>query len=94
MLPVPEHNFEAARGCEYVFYGGAFSRRCRPGLSHHGRGVPMTPYTHQVEPRKEIVADDFKSAANRYALRLSRQKGFTVAHVRTALLANAAVKEH
>jgi len=36
---VPEHNYDAARGCEFVFYGGAFSRRCRPGLSHHGRGV-------------------------------------------------------
>ena len=36
---VPEHNYDAARGCEFVFYGGAFSRRCRPGLSHHGRGL-------------------------------------------------------
>jgi hypothetical protein len=34
---VPEHNYDAARGCERAFYGGAFSRRCRPGLSHHGR---------------------------------------------------------
>jgi hypothetical protein len=54
----------------------------------------MTPYTHQVEPRNEIVADDRELAANRYALRISRQKGFSAAHVRAALLANAAVKEH
>ena len=38
---VPEHNYEAARGCERAFYGGAFSRRCRPGLSHHGRGITL-----------------------------------------------------
>src|SRR4051812_41693110 len=36
---VPERNYEAARGCECVFYRGAYSKRCRPGLSHHGRGV-------------------------------------------------------
>jgi hypothetical protein len=34
---VPSDNYNAARGCERAFYGGAFSRRCRPGLSHHGR---------------------------------------------------------
>jgi predicted nuclease with RNAse H fold len=38
---VPEHNYEAARGCERAFYGGAFAKRCRPGLSHHGLGVPL-----------------------------------------------------
>jgi hypothetical protein len=38
---VPTHNYDAARGCERVFYGGAFSRRCRPGLSHHGRGITL-----------------------------------------------------
>jgi hypothetical protein len=54
----------------------------------------MTQYTYQAEPRNEIVTDDFASAADRYAYRISRQKGFSVAHVRTALLANAAVKEH
>ncbi len=36
---VPEHTYDAARGCENVFYGGAFWNRCRPGLSHHGRGL-------------------------------------------------------
>jgi predicted nuclease with RNAse H fold len=36
---VPGHNYDAARGCERVFYGGAFAKRCRPGLSHHGRGL-------------------------------------------------------
>jgi hypothetical protein len=54
----------------------------------------MTPYTHQPEPRNDIVIVVFESPADRYALRLSRQTGFPVAHVRTALLANAAVKEH
>ena len=54
----------------------------------------MNCYIKQTEQRNEIVPDRFESAADRYALRLSRQKGFSVAHVRTALLANAAVKEH
>src|SRR4051794_19504178 len=38
---VPPHNYTIFRGCERAFYGGAFSRRCRPGLSHHGRGVEL-----------------------------------------------------
>jgi hypothetical protein len=54
----------------------------------------MEHYTQQAEQHNEVVTDHFESAADRYALRLSRQKGFSVAHVRTALLANAAVKEH
>ncbi len=54
----------------------------------------MTQYTHQVEARNEIVTDDFESPANRLARRLSHQTGFPIAHVRIALLANAAVKEH
>jgi hypothetical protein len=54
----------------------------------------MKQYTNQVEPRKEIVADDHELAANRYALRISRKRGFSVAHVRTALIVNAAVKEN
>lgn len=29
------------RGCEAVFYRGAFWNRCRPGLSHHGRGLDL-----------------------------------------------------
>jgi hypothetical protein len=35
------HDDQAAtrRRCEFVFYGGAFSKRCRPGLSHYGRGL-------------------------------------------------------
>jgi hypothetical protein len=51
-------------------------------------------YTNQSEEHNGIAADDFVSAANRYARRLSRQLGFPVALVRTALVANAAVKEH
>ncbi len=39
---VPADNYNAFRGCERAFYGGAFSRRCRPGLSHHGtRGLAL-----------------------------------------------------
>jgi hypothetical protein len=54
----------------------------------------MSLYTQQVEPRNELVAiDDFESAVDRYAIRICRQKAFPVAHVRTALLVNAAVKE-
>ena len=29
------------RGCEQFFYGGRFWNRCRPGLSHHGRSLPL-----------------------------------------------------
>jgi hypothetical protein len=38
---VPADNYDASRGCERAFYGVAFWNRCRPGLSHHGRGVPL-----------------------------------------------------
>jgi hypothetical protein len=34
---LPEHEGRPHRGCESVFYGGAFWNRCRPGLSHYGR---------------------------------------------------------
>ena len=54
----------------------------------------MKYYTKQVDKHNEVVTDDPESAADRYALRLSRQNGFSVGHVRTALLANAAVMEH
>jgi hypothetical protein len=54
----------------------------------------MNYYTKQTEQHNEVVTAHFESAADRYALRLSRQKGFSVAHIRAALLANAAVKEH
>ena len=54
----------------------------------------MKHYNKQPEQHNDVGADDCESAANRWALRLSRQLGFPVAHVRTALLANAAVKEH
>jgi hypothetical protein len=51
-------------------------------------------YTKQADKYNEVATDDFESPANRLARRLSRQTGFPVAHVRIALLANAAVKEH
>jgi hypothetical protein len=54
----------------------------------------MEQYTQQAEQHNNFGNDDLDSAANRYALRLSRRLGLPVAHVRTALLANAAVKEH
>lgn len=38
---LPEHAGELYRGCEGVFYGDAFWNRCRPGLSHYGRGVAL-----------------------------------------------------
>ncbi len=58
---VPEHNYDAARGCERAFYGGAFSKRCRPGLSHHGRGVPLKDAGRQA-------ASDFASVLEPLAL--------------------------
>jgi hypothetical protein len=54
----------------------------------------MNYYTKQTEQHNEVVTDHFETAADRYALRLSRRLGFPIAHVRTVLLANAAVKEH
>ncbi|MDO8397974.1 MAG: hypothetical protein Q7T45_09140 [Bradyrhizobium sp.] len=51
-------------------------------------------YTKQPDQYNLISANDFESAADRYARRVSHQSGFSVAHVRAALLANAAVKEH
>jgi hypothetical protein len=53
----------------------------------------MNHYTKQTEQHNDVGTDDFESAANRYAIRLSRRLGFPIEHVRTALLANAAVKE-
>jgi hypothetical protein len=38
---LPEHEGQPHRGCESVFYGGAFWNRCRPGLSHHGRALAL-----------------------------------------------------
>src|SRR5260370_17237742 len=41
---VPKYNYDAARGCERVFYGGPFSKRCRPALSHHGPAVSLNSH--------------------------------------------------
>ncbi len=38
---LPDHQGTPRRGCEAVFYGGAFWNRCRPGLSHHGRALHL-----------------------------------------------------
>ena len=38
---VPAGGGVPARGCEAVFYRGAFWNRCRPGMSHHGRGLDL-----------------------------------------------------
>ncbi|UQD98207.1 DUF429 domain-containing protein [Bradyrhizobium japonicum] len=38
---VPTPDASNRRGCEYIFYWGAFARRCRPDLSHHGRGLRL-----------------------------------------------------
>jgi hypothetical protein len=54
----------------------------------------MNHYTKQVEQYNDIVNDDSDAAVNRYAIRLSHQRGFSVDHIRAALVANAAVKEN
>jgi hypothetical protein len=38
---LPVHEAEPHRGCESIFYGGTFWNRCRPGLSHYGRGLDL-----------------------------------------------------
>lgn len=38
---VPKGTAIPKRGCEAVFYRGAFWNRCRPGMSHHGRGLGL-----------------------------------------------------
>lgn len=38
---VPKTETIPRRGCEAVFYRGAFWNRCRPGMSHHGRGLKL-----------------------------------------------------
>jgi hypothetical protein len=38
---LPVHEGLPYRGCESVLYGDTFSNRCRPGLSHHGRGLAL-----------------------------------------------------
>jgi predicted nuclease with RNAse H fold len=37
--PIVDNGENHARGCEAMFYRGAFAKRCKPGLSHHGRGL-------------------------------------------------------
>lgn len=54
----------------------------------------MKHYTKQVEQYNPVGVDDFESAADRYALHLSRRTGFPVTLVLAALHANAAVREH
>src|SRR5262245_51073418 len=38
---VPNSADIAARACEAVLYRRPFWNRCRPGLSHHGRGLRL-----------------------------------------------------
>jgi hypothetical protein len=45
---LPEHEGRPHRGCESVFYGGAFWNRCRPGLSHYGRTEPLRQAGHDA----------------------------------------------
>jgi hypothetical protein len=52
---VPSTGASFARGCESVFYRGPFWNRCRPGLSHHGRGLALREAGRQA-------VDDFRSA--------------------------------
>jgi hypothetical protein len=38
---VPRSEEIVKRSCEAAFYRGAFWNRCRPGMSHHGRGLDL-----------------------------------------------------
>jgi hypothetical protein len=53
----------------------------------------MKHYPKQSEKYNEVSPDNTESAADRYALHLSRQTGFPVTLVLAALHANAAVRE-
>lgn len=39
--PIVPSDALAPRACEALFNGRPFWNRCRPGLSHHGRGLPL-----------------------------------------------------
>ena len=55
---VPADNYDAPRGCEHAFYGGAFWNRCRPGLSHHGRrGLALSDAGRQAAQQFAAVLE-------------------------------------
>lgn len=54
----------------------------------------MNSYNEKPEQRNDLAADDYLSVTDRYARRLSRKLGLPLPNVRTAVVANAAVKEH
>ena len=54
----------------------------------------MEHYTTQPEQHNNIGAEDCESVTDRYAQRISHRTGFPISHIRAALRANAAVKEH
>ena len=41
IVVVREREAFPRRGCKAAFYRGAFLNRCRPGTSHHGRGLEL-----------------------------------------------------
>ena len=53
---VPEIDTFAARHCELILSRGAFSRRCKPGLSHFGFGL-------QLRDAATRIADEMRSRA-------------------------------
>jgi hypothetical protein len=54
----------------------------------------MKYYPKQSEKYNDVPPDNSESAADRYALHLSRLTGFPVTVVLAGLYANAAVREH
>lgn len=52
---VPDREASPRRGCEAAFYRGAFWNRCRPGMSHHGRGL-------ELRNAGKIAATQFRTA--------------------------------
>jgi predicted nuclease with RNAse H fold len=54
---LPDHQGCPLRGCEAVFYGGAFWNRCRPGFSHHGRGLALRKAGREAAWQFALVLD-------------------------------------
>jgi hypothetical protein len=54
----PGANGDTARSCEAGFYGRPFWNRCRPGLSHHGRGLALRRAGQDAVSQVVAVLDD------------------------------------
>jgi hypothetical protein len=53
---VPSGSPCVRRGCEAAFYRGAFWNRCRPGMSHHGRGKDLRAAGQEAAQQFSAVA--------------------------------------